>query len=613
MTSSNKPRLIDFVFSLVLPLFVSLATMWEPKFAFASSQPYLPSHGINYAVGNKYLSEIDLSLNGPGNSISFKRSYNSSSNEDGILGYGWTASFCDHLRIEEKRIILIEATGQHVTFTGNGDGTWSSKTGKLRKITVNSAGYTLNEPNGTARLFSVSGKLKEIKWKKNEAITLTYQNDRVSTINDSFGRTLTFAYNDQNLLESLSSPIGLFTYQYNENGDLIVVHRPDNSIRKYLHDDQNDIHKITGVINEEGQNIITVSYDEKGRVISSALTGNSEALTIEYLDDLKRKITDSRGVSTVYQLEIKSGRVRVASFTGPGCSTCGASIASEYSYNDRFQIAKSTNANNNLTLYEYDERGNRTTKTEGVDTDDERVTRWTYDPATNKVKTIVKDSVSNPEGQYITSMEYDENGNLLSRTENGFSGSTPITRTTGYTYDGYGRITSINGPRTDVDDVTTITYYPNEPDQGLNRGFLHTVTNALGHTTTYEKYNAFGQPERVITPSGIVTTTYDLMGRLKTSTREGITVTNIYDLTGKFTRREMPGGRFVTYDYNPAGQLKAISDALGNSITYSYDSTGKRTREEVRDPAGELRRFMKFTYEDNGKLDKTILADGTFE
>ena len=67
---------------------------------------------------------------------------------------------------------------------------------------------------------------------------------------------------------------------------------------------------------------------------------------------------------------------------------------------------------------------------------------------------------------------YDASGNLTNKTEEGYSGSSPVTRTTTYTYNALGQIILIDGPRTEVTDITTFEYYPNDPSQGLNRSML---------------------------------------------------------------------------------------------------------------------------------------------
>ena len=92
-----------------------------------------------------------------------------------------------------------------------------------------------------------------------------------------------------------------------------------------------------------------------------------------------------------------------------------------------------------------------------------------------------------------------------------------VARTWTYTYNSFGQVLTANGPRTDVSDVTTYTYY--SCTTGYQCGQVQTVTNALGHVTTYNTYNAHGQPLTITDPNGVVTTlTYDARQRLTSRT-----------------------------------------------------------------------------------------------
>jgi len=211
-------------------------------------------------------------------------------------------------------------------------------------------------------------------------------------------------------------------------------------------------------------------------------------------------------------------------------------------------------------------------------------------------------------------MTYDVNGNLLTRTQSGFSGATAISRTTTTTYNGFGQITGIDGPRTDVNDTAAFTYYPNEAGQGLNRGQLQTFTNALGHVTLFSGYNAFGQAATITAPNNEVTTrSFDLMGRVATSVTAGLTTSYSYNLSGQLLSVTSPGGRVISYSYTPDGQVATISDSLGNAIHYAYDSFGRRTGEEVRDPQNVLTRFVNFGYDARGNLQTTTFPGGAVE
>ena len=78
-----------------------------------------------------------------------------------------------------------------------------------------------------------------------------------------------------------------------------------------------------------------------------------------------------------------------------------------------------------------------------------------------------------------------------------------ILRTWTYTFDSFGRVLTENGPRTDVTDQTTFTYYG---CSGLGRcGQVQTITNAAGHLTSYDSYSAHGQPTQITDPNGLVT------------------------------------------------------------------------------------------------------------
>src|SRR5262249_27964877 len=100
------------------------------------------------------------------------------------------------------------------------------------------------------------------------------------------------------------------------------------------------------------------------------------------------------------------------------------------------------------------------------------------------------DSITEP--NRTTEFTYYEDGNLHTRKVTDTSGASAGSRIWTYAYDSYGRIQTIDGPRTDVNDITTYTYYT--CTTGIECGQIHTVTNAANQTTTYSSYNAQGRP-----------------------------------------------------------------------------------------------------------------------
>jgi YD repeat-containing protein len=301
-------------------------------------------------------------------------------------------------------------------------------------------------------------------------VFLSYTAGKLTRVDDGFGRALTFSYNGGGRIDTIESPIGTFTYSYDASGNLISRTRPDTGTRTYLYQDQNDSHNLTGIIDETQTRTATIGYDDQDRVITSSLTGDANTLTIAYESTLRRVVTDATGATTTYDLAVRHGRAFIQSADGPGCTTtCGGSDDTSYTYNDRGQVETMTDGLGTVTAYTYDDAGNRLTRTRAQGTPEEITTTYTYTDL-NKVATIRLPSIVAPGEDKLTYLSYDAAGNLQSRQEMGFvtfsdSGGavgseypapgpslTAINRVTFYTYDDYGRVLTINVPRTD--DIT---------------------------------------------------------------------------------------------------------------------------------------------------------------
>jgi YD repeat-containing protein len=457
----------------VIFIIAAVLILLPPTFAHASPHPFLSTHGVVFSTGNKHFSESDFSLSSSVQSIGFKRYYNSQGTATGPVGYGWSTAIAhfSSLAVYDDKIVLVEASGRRIRFISQGADTWVNETGKVCTITLTGSVYELADYDGKTRLYNSSGKMTEERDRNNNSIVFSYSGDQLSGVTDAFGQQLTFIYTN-NLISTLSTPVGDFLYSYDGNNNLISIQKPDGTTRQYIYDDPADVHNLTGIVDEQTIRIATIEYDDQDRVVTSSLADGNGQVSIEYLPSYVRKITNSEGEVTTYQLAIENGVARVVSATGPGCSSCGSDDNFTYAYNARQQVEQKTDANGIITTYTYDGEGRRISRTEAATTPQERTVTWTYDPATDRTATISKASISNSGQQSVTSNGYDTDGNLTSRTESGYAGSTPISRTTGYTYDSYGRITSVDGPRTDVADITTSTYYPDSP-------YLNTVTNGL--------------------------------------------------------------------------------------------------------------------------------------
>ncbi len=578
----------------------------------AATHPYIPNHNINFATGNKYLSQTDYRINTTGMSLSFTRTYNSQSTATSILGYGWIATGLEYLQVGTDTMTLVQPGGRHVDFIDNGQGQWINEVDKLRVITVSGSGHLLTEHDGASRTFDSNAKLILKTDKNNNNLTYTYTGADLTSISDDYGHTLSFVYTGGKLT-ILTTPAGDFTYTYT-NDNLTSVAKPDGTSRQYVYDDPNDLHNLTGIIDENTTRILTVAYDDQDQAISSAFADGSRQVSIDYQADMQRVITNSLSVATTYQLEAVHGIALVTSFTAPGCSSCGEDTSSSYTYNDRLQVLSKTNGRGIITRYTYDSRGNRTGKTEAEGTPEERVTTWTYEADSSRIATAIQKSVVDPAQDSIAAYTYDPNGNISTLINTGrVSGGSTESTTTTYTYDTMGRIETIDGPRTDVVDITTFTYFANEISQGLNRGMLQKITNPLSHETLFADYNEFGKPETITNANGTVTqNTYNAAGLLGSSTTAGIITAYEYYPNRQLHRITAPDSRIITYTYTSAGYPETITDSQGNYLALFYNTEGKKIREEARDPGDSLTAFLRYTYEDSGRLDRIINQDDTF-
>jgi len=603
---------------VVVSLFCIIST------AYSGSNPFISSHGINFAIGNKYYQETDVRIDGPVAPLTFTRHYNSLSTVDGTLGYGWSHSFADSISVTASLIRYSRPDGRVVDYEyDSGSTSWVKDVGKIERITEEVDGYYLRESDGTIKKFDLStGALFEVVDRYGNTTSLDYSVANEVGITDNFGRWLTLNYHGTSgRLIELETPVGSYIYN-NTSGNLDSVQRPGNTTsRQYSYSGNN----LTGMTDEEGNIHFSASYNND-QVTSSSLYGGINPITIDYtnLDSGVVVVTDvTNSTDTTYNLTYKHGIAQVESFTGPGCSSCGGNESSSYVHSDRLQIESETktkvdeqsNTINITTSYTYDSNGNRDVVTEYLsDGSQYRQTDYDYNLTTNLLNSITKASVGNCGQQSVVSWTYD-GVKPDYKTETGCSGSSTISRTTDYTYDSLGRIEYIDGPRTDLvtdEDDITFQYYTNSSSEGNKQGMLWKVTNGLGHVVEYLQYSTLRKPTLIEDHNGVQTTlTYNNFGQLRTSTVGTRTIEYVYDDAGKLDIIHLPESRDLDYEYHTNGKVEYIYDDVGNYIKYSYDDLGNPSGREIRDSEGTHTASINYIYDLKSRLSKTYDGIGS--
>lgn len=325
-----------------------------------------------------------------------------------------------------------------------------------------------------------------------------------------------------NNLTSVTYPDGkIRTYHYNEAARINNGTACSNSVSTgsgYVH----LVNAMTGLTDENGARHITWTYDCDGLATSSQLGNGAEKISLTYYPP------DSSGISTNYiawtigpmgstsfvqqSFNYKDvGGVRKNTAVSGACPECGPYASRAYDANGN--DTSRTDRFGYQTTFVYDlARNLETSRTEAAGTPQARTISTTWHSTYRLPLTIA-------EPKRITSYSYDANGNLLSKSVQATSdltgasglGATAVgaPRTWTYTYNAFGQMLTATGPRTDVADVTSYTY-------DSSNGTLASVTNALGHSTTFSDYDAHGRPH-TIRAKGITTgLSYTERGQIST-------------------------------------------------------------------------------------------------
>lgn len=487
--------------------------------------------------------------------------------------------------------------------------------------------------------YDADGRLGSIRSAGGFTHTLSYDADgRLSTVSDDFGHSIILQYADApSLATSVQVITGFqdhagqtYVFEYGANSTLTKVTYPGGVTRQYTYGVRPMFSReLTGIIDESGQTFASFAYDANGQANLTEHAGGAGRVSLTYADTYDFRtgtatVVDALNTTRTYTFSKVLGVARVATITQPAANGVGTKQQT-FTYDANGNLTKKKDFNGVQVCYAYDTTRNlETTRVEGFAT---TITTCpsslaTYTPTANTKQRRITTTwhatqrlplsitVVGAGGTTLrqTTFTYDTNGDTLTRTVT--DPATSSSRTWTWTYDSYGRVLTEDGPRTDVADVTTYTYYT--CTTGYQCGQLYTVTNAASQVTTYNTYNAHGQPLTITDPNGVVTTlTYDLRQRLTSRTVGTETTGFSYWPTGKLKRVTQPDASYVEYSYDAAQRLTQIADSEGNRITYTLDAMGNRTQEQAFDPSNALARNRYRAFNTLNQLWKEIGAANT--
>ena len=401
------------------------------------------------------------------------------------------------------------------------------------------------------------------------AFQYSYTDGKLSQVNNAFGRQLSFAYDAQNRLISVTAPDGqTVAYQYDAMSRLVRVVYADTTSKTYLYENAAWPQYVTGIVDQRGVRYASYAYDALGRAILSELAGGVDRTTVAYAPAASA-VTDALGTTRGYQYQALSGAASGMDTKGASIPGADGNTVAAQTFDGSSLLQSQTDFLGITTLFTWDaSRRLKVAETKAANRPEQQTIQTQWHP-TFRLPELVT------EAGKTTAYTYDALGNMLTQTVT--DTATGQARTWAYTYTPQGLVASMTDPR-----GSTWAYgYDAQGNRTSER-------NPLGHDTTWQ-YDAAGRVTRQTDPNGLATTyTYDLRGRLTQSNRGGEITTIVYTPTGNVASATQPNGHSVAYEYDAAQRLIAAADNRGNRISYTLDAMGNRVREEVKDGSGAI-------------------------
>lgn len=557
----------------------------------------------------------------------------------------------EHLDLSTMPPSIVSSEGHLETFVSVTPGIYRSARNADRLLVVQpDQSYLLKSSAGSAKKFSSAGKLLQILNEDSTPdLALSYDTqDRLEAITQSNGRQIKFKYAN-GLLRSVQLADGsLVVYAYDDFNNLVSVDYGNGQIKHYHYQEEGlstpaQVHHLTGITAEDGKRYATFGYDARGRVTSSRLHSGSgfvEQTTLDYLtaDTVKVK-TDGQGDRLfTFQPGLYRRELSVSDPAGATSSsyypdgrlqsrTDKRGVVTQYEYAPTYQSAATVavgtpEARRTVTVRDSAQRITRSETWKAGAAAASEIATYSYDAAGRRTAACAHDpsiasavsyvcgsAVNAPLGVRQSRTSYCEQADVD-------AGTCPV----------LGLVTKVDGPRTNVSDITSVSYFAADDAAcaaapttcAYRKGDLKTVTNALGQASETLRYDGAGRVLSMKDANGIVTDLeYHPRGWLTARKTRGTdagseaddVITRIdYYPTGLVEKTTLPDGSYTRFIYDNAHRLTAIEDAEGNRIRYTLDNAGNRTKEETVGSNGSVMRSLSRVVNQLGQIDAQLDA-----
>jgi RHS repeat-associated protein len=570
---------------------------------------------VDTLTGEFYVDEVDLVLPGP-MPLSLRRNYGSQNLSANQLGYGWKLTYMPFLTLAQTNdlIYVSEREGSVLAYSKIGTNLWAptadqnptlnnhSTAGigalanrfnaRLVKVFTNSVNtYYLTNTDGSLRVFEEKSfplsagidRLRPylVKWHDNRGNfhafdygTNVAQADygQVRRIVNNGGNVLLFQYDVAGrVVDAYCLDGRRVRYDYDEQGDLASVTRPDTSQIRYEY-------QLATLVTNSATNIYST------HLLTKELKPDGRVLFNEY--DPNRRVTNQWNTSGPDLRLVRSATFRYTNnfnLTNLTATLSGTTTVLDYT--------------NNATTYSY---SNSLVRRIRDPLGAEVVQAW-YEAAETNAPAYPRSlkSVTDKRG-LVTDYQYDGRGNVTNQTLRGDllgDGNTNTTATSVSSYNAQNLIEK----NVDASGTTNLFFYTNtwllarQEIWPLNASGAQAITNLSSYysvTNTTNGTASFGLRQREIRAA---------------YSSEAATNEWAYDARGFVTQATRYTGTTdpavtLAQSYNYRGELVEQTDAAGRTLRLGFDPAGRPQRREVFESGASLPASWEYSYyNENGE------------